>query len=99
MSDDPDIPPEVPENPPPGASPADKPADALPTADGPPAEEPLPSGLRDPDEDSLRLAEALVFASATPERRKSTSARKPSMPSDRMFERVALRKGPPRSCT
>ena len=66
MSDDPDIPPEVPENPPPGASPAAKPADALPTADGPPAEEPLPSGLRDPDE--IRFDSPKRWCSPAPNR-------------------------------
>jgi len=45
------------------------PATEVPTAEAPATETPAietPAPLRDPDEDSLRLAEALVFASAEP---------------------------------
>ena len=72
MSDDPDHLP-APAARPPGNhaatdEPAPPPAESSP-AESPPAEEPAPAppkALREPDEDSLRLAEALVFASAEP---------------------------------
>ncbi|HEY4042864.1 MAG TPA: SMC-Scp complex subunit ScpB [Rhodopila sp.] len=57
MSDDPEQPAAVPE--------AEEPMQAGALADSAPAEPARPP-LRDPDEDALRLAEALVFASAEP---------------------------------
>jgi segregation and condensation protein B len=62
MSDDPKQQVPTPEE----AAPGDAAADQAPVAAEAPPEEPVCPPLREPDEDSLRLAEALVFASAEP---------------------------------
>src|ERR1700690_1317358 len=62
MSDDPKQQVPTPEE----AAPGDAAADQAPVAPEAPPEEPVCPPLREPDEDSLRLAEALVFASAEP---------------------------------